>query len=156
MPTDFPDNQDRYILEYEMRHSFHTIVIGVPLKLVIILDKPVNNCQTPVELKPSQPSQSYASESRGIDQHPSFASGRYSWGGSIDHDMLPPGGIQEEFKNDDSNEHRHLRHQIAKWEAISRAWQVELLNKTRGEKHKEMQLWVDLLLDNLRKIYIGI
>ena len=38
MPTvKFPDDKDRYVLEYEMRHSYQTIMIGVPIKLCILM-----------------------------------------------------------------------------------------------------------------------
>ena len=36
MPHWFPEDQDRFILEYEMRYSYQTIAIGAPFKLVII------------------------------------------------------------------------------------------------------------------------
>ena len=39
MPCEYPDGQDRYFLEYEMRHTFQTMSIGVPLKLVVVLEK---------------------------------------------------------------------------------------------------------------------
>ena len=40
MPDKFPYNQDRYILEYELRHSYQTILIGVPMKLSILIVNP--------------------------------------------------------------------------------------------------------------------
>ena len=40
MPEKFPYNQDRYILEYELRHSYQTILIGVPMKLSILIVNP--------------------------------------------------------------------------------------------------------------------
>lgn len=43
MPFDFPENRDRFVFEYELRHSFSTVVIGTPLKLVVILQKPEND-----------------------------------------------------------------------------------------------------------------
>ena len=39
MPFQFPDNQDRYVLEYELRHSYQTIMIGVPIKLSILMQQ---------------------------------------------------------------------------------------------------------------------
>lgn len=40
MPEKFPYSQDRYIFEYELRHSFQTILIGVPMKLSILIFNP--------------------------------------------------------------------------------------------------------------------
>ena len=39
MPAMFPANQDRYQIEYEIRHSYQTIIIGAPMKLCVIMIK---------------------------------------------------------------------------------------------------------------------
>ena len=42
MPLWFPDNQDRYILEYQMRYNFSTIPIGEPMKFVFKINESIN------------------------------------------------------------------------------------------------------------------
>ena len=39
MPNRFPADRDRYVIEYELRYSFQTIVIGAPMKLSILMIK---------------------------------------------------------------------------------------------------------------------
>ena len=38
MPAEFHENQDRYVIEYELRHTFKTQTIGELMKIVVRMD----------------------------------------------------------------------------------------------------------------------
>ena len=39
MPAVFPFHRDRYVLEYEMRYQYQTIMIGLPMKLTLLMER---------------------------------------------------------------------------------------------------------------------
>ena len=42
-----PEDQDRFTIEYEVRHSFQTMAIGQPLKLTVVIQTPLPEVRPP-------------------------------------------------------------------------------------------------------------
>ena len=58
--------------------------------------------------------------------------------------------IEEQKQESEAN--ADLIASMKKWESTKRSVQLEALKKSRSERRKELQHWVNLLLNNLRKI----
>lgn len=162
MPKWFPDDQDRYILEYEMRHSYQTIAIGAPFKLVIITVKEEPQWDQPnktpnslydlendnVRFQQNAPSEEMKNSKMLLSNNELNLDAVIRQGPQLNsHDSIEQPILEEE-----TPEIANLKANIVKWERTKHALNVSKLKKPRSGRRKELQHWVNLLISNLRKV----
>lgn len=181
MPAQFPFSQDRYVLEYELRHSYLTIMIGVPMKLSILMQQisshsnwqgdsnsfgnssGLSNIQRPLgSSDKSNSKQNCSPKSLCLKDSNSLASGKSSSLVSNNDQSLASNKVIKIKTNkkyqlgSEEAVHTTLKDSMNKFQQTLRTWQKEKLAKSRGERRKEESLWVKLLLNNLTKLNIEI
>ena len=152
-----------------MRHTHSTTVIGVPLKLMVSMNAPEGIPNNSANLESIYQHISAGDKNRSSHDSQQVSKQKISSNKSSDNsnqllrDITPPraarpkpnkkspvGCIEEEIPLD--FDERKLKGQIAEFEQKRRTWEMQKIQKSRSSRRKELSHWVNLLLNNLRKI----